>query len=443
MQTTAEKLEKDRIKLRVEVPEDALAPALSEVYKRWANEIKVPGFRKGKVPRQIIDSRVGPEVIREEALRDALPTIYREALEAEDLEAITSPDIEVTQFEKGQPIVFEATVDIRPEVVVPDLATIKVEAPVGEVTDADVEDQLRRLSEGFAELETVSREARGGDYVLIDIKGYLGDEIVDSASAPDYLYELGSNSGPPELDREVTGNKPGAILKFTSEMPEGAGDVAGKTLSFTVLLKEVKAKKLPPLDDDFAKTVGEFDSLDELKSELRERLEASKDQMVKDELRGRVLEALVDSSDLEAPEKLIDQEFEHRIHHLEEDLQKAGMTMADYEGQIGSTELEIRTDMRTSIGRGIKAELLLEQVAREQEIEVTEEDISRELAIAAARTGQDIQELAKQLIETGRLSSVAADIMRRKALDYVIENATIEGINRASEGADEEDVAGE
>jgi trigger factor len=439
MQTTIEQLEKDRVKIRVEVPEDALDKALAQVYKRWAREIKVPGFRPGKIPRQIIDSRVGPEAIREEALRESLPDIYREALDAEDIEAITSPDIEVTQFEKGKPIVFEATVDVRPEVVVPDLSSIKVTAPAGGVTEADLQDQLTRLREGFAELETVSREARGGDFVLIDIKGYKGEEMVDSASAPDYLYELGSNTGPPELDREVVGNKPGSILKFNSTMPEGAGEMAGETISFSVLLKEVKAKKLPALDDDFAKTVGEFDSLDDLKAELHDRLEGARAQMAKDELRGLVLEALVDASDLDAPVKLVDQEFEHRLHHFEEDLSKAGMTMADYEAQVGSTELEIRADMRSSISRGIKAELLLEQVAREQNVDVTEEDIGRELAIAAARSGQDVQELAKQVVESGRLSSVAADIMRRKALDYVIESATIEGVNPDPIETDEEE----
>ena len=263
---------------------------------------------------------------------------------------------------------------------VPDLSAIKVDAPPGQVTDADIESQLARLREGFAELETVSREARKGDFVLIDIKAYKGDELVDSASAPDYLYELGSETGPPELEGEVIGNKPGAILKFTSTMPEGADELGGQQLSFTVLLKEVKAKKLPALDDDFAKTVGEFDLLDELKAELRERLEAAKDQMVKDEIRGRVLEALVDASDLDAPEPLVEKELEHRLHHLEEDLKRAGMSMAGYEIQMNSTELEIRAEMRTSIARGVKAELLLEQIAREQKIW---KDIVRQAQIKA------------------------------------------------------------
>jgi trigger factor len=424
MQTTSERIEKDRVKLRVEVSEDDLKPAIAGVYRELANEMKVPGFRKGKVPRQIIDSRVGPEFVRSEALKEALPDFYRAALKQEELEAITAPDIEVVEFATGAPIVFEATVDIRPEVVVPDLELIEVEAPDAAVTDEDVDEQMERLRDRFAELETVGRDARRGDFVLIDLKGYEHDELVDGASAPDYLYEVGSRSGPPKLDDELEGNRPGAILKFNDSVAQG--ELAGRELSFTVLVKEVKAKKLPALDDEFAKTVGEFDTLDELKDDLRERLVDVKRQMVDEEIRTRVLERLIDASELEAPEKLVEAEFDHRLHHLEDDLKGAGMTLAQYAQAADQTELEVRSDLRKSVARSVVAELILEQVAREREITVSEEDLGRDIAVAAARSGQDPSEVAKQLAGSGRLGSVAADIMRRKALDYVVEHVNIE-----------------
>jgi trigger factor len=424
MQTTSERIEKDRVKLRVEVSEDDLKPAIAGVYRELANEMKVPGFRKGKVPRQIIDSRVGPEFVRSEALKEALPDFYRAALKQEELEAITAPDIEVVEFATGAPIVFEATVDIRPEVVVPDLELIEVEAPDAAVTDEDVDEQMERLRDRFAELETVGRDARRGDFVLIDLKGYEHDELVDGASAPDYLYEVGSRSGPPKLDDELEGNRPGAILKFNDSVAQG--ELAGRELSFTVLVKEVKAKKLPALDDEFAKTVGEFDTLDELKDDLRERLVDVKRQMVDEEIRTRVLERLIDASELEAPEKLVEAEFDHRLHHLEDDLKGAGMTLAQYAQAADQTELEVRSDLRKSVARSVVAELILEQVAREREITVSEEDLGRDIAVAAARSGQDPSEVAKQLAGSGRLGSVAADIMRRKALDFVVEHVNIE-----------------
>jgi trigger factor len=426
--TSAERLGNDRVKLRVEVPEDALAPAVKAAYRRWAMEMRVPGFRKGKVPRQLIDARVGADVVREEAVREALPNLYLDALRAEDLEAIAPPEIEVVDFEAGAPLVFEATVDVRPEIVLPNLSQISVEAPSDQVTDEDVDEQLERLRERFAELETVGREARRGDFVLIDLKGYRNDQPIEDASAPDLLYEVGSRTGPPKLDEEIEGNRPGAILRFNDKVRLDEGRAADEQeISFTVLLKEVKTKKLPPLDDDFAKTAGDFDGMDEMRSDLRERLVGVKRQIAEDALRSLVLQKLVEAAALEPPEKLVDAEFNHQLEHFEEDLGRAGLTLDDYARQSAATELEIRRDIRTRAQRSVAAELLLEEVARREGIGVEDEEIGREVALLAARAEQDAKEVAQQLMESGRLSVVAADIMRRKALDNVVANVNVSG----------------
>ncbi|HEV3472151.1 MAG TPA: trigger factor [Actinomycetota bacterium] len=435
VRTTAQKIDKDRVKLRIEVPASDLEPALNAVYKRWATEIKVPGFRKGKIPRQIIDTRVGPEAIREEALREALPDFYLQALRGEELEAIAPPEIDVITFEEGAPIVFEAIVDVRPEVVLPELSELKIQESSAEVTDEDVDQQLERLRDRFAELEPVSREAKRGDFVLIDLKGYQHDQPVEGASAPDYLYEVGSRSGPPKLDEELEGNRAGAILKFTDEVhihkaDEPEHDHSSRDeISFTVLLKEVKAKKLPALDDEFAKTVGEFDSLEALRNDLKERLADVKAGIAREETRTAGLNALVDASDLEAPEKLIEGEFEHRLEHFKADLQRAGLSLEDYGREAQLTELEIRRDIRAQAARSVKAELLLEEIARRESIDVTEDDLGREIAMLAAQAQADPKEVARNLAETGRVRTLAADIMRRKALDYLVEHVTVTGGN--------------
>jgi trigger factor len=429
LQTSSERVEKDRVKLRVEVPEEALRPAVDAVYRRWAREIRIPGFRKGKVPRQLIDARVGAGAVREEAVRDALPDLYRDALRAEDLEAIAPPEIEVVDLEEEGPLVFEATVDVRPAIDLPELSRVSVEAPSDEVTDADVDEQLERLRDRFAELETVGREARRGDFVLIDIKGYRNEQTVDEASSLDFLYEVGSRSGPPKLDDELQGSRPGAILRFHDEVavtPEGA-EPQPMELSFTVLVKEVKAKKLPPLDDDFAKTVGEFSSLEALRDDLRSRLADIKRQIATDELRALVLQRLVDATQLDPPAKLVDAEFDHQLEHFHDDLRQAGLTLETYARETQSTELEVRSEMRKRAARSVKAELILEEVARRFDINVEEEEIGREIALAAARAEQDPGEVAKRLVETGRVSALAADIMRRKALDHVVESADVAG----------------
>lgn len=423
LETTTEDLGKDQIKLTVQVPEAALAPAIEKVYRRWAGEIKVPGFRKGRVPRQLIDARVGPDVIREEALRDALPDLYREALDAESIEAIAPPEIEVTKFEEGEPLVFEATVDVRPEITLPDLSAIQIEAPPADVTDPEVDEQIERLRDRFAELETASREARIGDHILIDLKGYRHEELVEGASAPDFLYEVGSQMGPPSLDEQLQGERAGSILKFNDTLPG-----LGEELSFTVLVKEVKSKKLPALDEEFARNVGEFESIEALREDLRTRMADYKKALVLEQVNSLALQAFVDAADLEPPEKLVDTEVHHRLHHVEEDLQRAGMTMAQYAEQSGTTELEIRSDMRAQAARSVKAELLLEEVARQINVEITQEDLSREVAYLAAQTGQDVQQLAEQLVSQQRLGSLAADVMRRKALEHIVASIQIEGM---------------
>jgi trigger factor len=440
LQISAETIGKDQVKLRVEVPESDLDPAIGAVYKRWATEIKVPGFRKGKVPRRLIDARVGPEVIREEALRDALPGLYREALEVEKLEPIAPPEIEVTQFDSGTPLVFEATVDLRPQVELPDLSSLKVEAPPGEVTEEEIDEQLETLRGRFAELESVSRPAQRGDHVLIDLKGTRNDQPVEGLNTPDLLYEVGSSQGPPSLDGQLEGERPGSILRFNDEvLLPGVNEAA--TVFFTVILKEVKAKRLPALDDELAKTVGEFDTLEELRADVRARLAPYKAELIGQELRSRALDAVVAASALEPPVKLVDSEAQHRLAHIEEDLQRARLSLTQYADQMGTTELALRGDIRNQAARGVKAELLLEEMARHFEVEVTEEDLGREIAYAAARMQRDPKEVAQQLASEGRLGAVAGDVIRRKALDRLVEEVNVIGLSDIAETDEDKDAA--
>lgn len=442
--TTSERLEANKAKLRVEVPDASLKPALDAAYRRWSNEIRVPGFRKGKVPRQLIDQRVGPEAIREEALREALPDLYASALESEELEAIAPPEIEVVTFESGVPIVFEATVDLRPVFVLPEYSDITVEAPSTEISDEDLNDQLDRLRDRFAELETIGREAHKGDFVVIDLKGYRGEELVEGMSSPDLLYEVGSAQGPPKLDDEVEGAKPGDILKFNDTMPQKPAEQAtsdgpqeSMEVSFTVLVKEVKAKRLPELDDEFAKNVGEFETLDELRDDLRQRLGEYQQQMAEQQVRNLVLERFVEAADLEAPERLVDDEVKHRMEHVEQDLASAGLTFEQYAEQTGSTELEVRSEVREQAAQSVKAELLLEEVVRKADIKIDDDDLGREIAYLSAQTNTEPGELAKQLASSGRLRGLVADIMRRKALDHVVEQVNVVGLEPHTETIDD------
>src|SRR5919106_2981481 len=262
MQTTVETTEPHTVRLTIEVPEDEVGKDLDRTYRAIANQIKVPGFRKGKVPKQIIDTQIGRDAILEEFVSSSVPAYFRKAVTDEDLAPITDPEIDVQQLEPGKPFIFSATVEVRPRLSFEesDYTGISVTKPSIEVTEADIDDWIERLRERFSELEPVGRPVQQGDFVTVDLTVTKGGEKVEQASREDYLYFVGSGEVGEKLDVELTGAKPGAILKVGDSLPERFGEeFGGAAVDITVLLKDVKARLLPEVDDDFAKTASEFD----------------------------------------------------------------------------------------------------------------------------------------------------------------------------------------
>ncbi len=294
MQTTIENTDKHTVKLTVEVPADEYSKDMDQAYRSIANQVKIPGFRKGKVPKQIIDAQIGREVVRDEFLQAAVPDYYRQAITEHDLAPITDPDIDLDEFADDSPLKFTAVVEVRPrlELTEADYSGLKIEKPSTEVAESEIDDWVTRLQERFAELEPAERPIIDGDFVTIDLKatGPLGQEI-EGLSRTDYLYFVGSGEFGPQLDTDLPGAKAGEILKVTEELGEGAGEgLSGQAADMTVLIKDVKARKLPEADDDFAKTASEFDTMAELREDLRERLGELKERDVKGELRDRALQ---------------------------------------------------------------------------------------------------------------------------------------------------------
>lgn len=427
MQTTVQETDKHKVKLTIEVPPDEFGRDLDRAYRKVAQQVKVPGFRKGKVPRKVIDAQIGREAVLGEFLEDSVPTYYRDALRENDLAPITEPDIDVEQLEEGKALVFTATVEVRPRLRFgdADYKGIEVERPSAEVTDADVDRMVDSLRERFAELEPVAHPARRGDYVVMDLRARVHDEEIPEATRPDYLYEVGSGEFGEKLDAELEGKRAGEILKLNDVLPERFGDRAGQEVSLQVLVKEVKGKKLPEADDEFAKTASEFDTLDELKAKLREQLAENKERAVDGFVRDRVLQALVDGTTVDLPESLIDEETEHRVVHARERAERAGMTLDDLLASQGFDELRFRADAREHATRAIVADLVLEAVARAEDVQVTAEELGKEIAGLAAALGRDAKEVAKSLDRSGQVASLAGDIIRSKALDLLVEHADV------------------
>ena len=427
MQTTLENTDTHTVKLTVEVPPEEFGKDLDRAYRRVAQQVKIPGFRKGKVPRQVIDAQIGHDAVLGEFLEDSVPSYYRDALREHDLAPITEPDIELEQVEEGKPLVFTAVVEVRPRLKLPqdEYRGIRVGRPSGEVTDEEVGRFLGSLRERFAELEPVTRPAGADDYAVIDIRATVHDEEIAEATRPDHLYEIGSGEFGPKLDAELPGKRAGEILKFNETLGPGAGPRECQEVSFQVLIKEIKGKRLPELDDEFAKTASEFDTLDELKVSLREQLGKNKERSADDVVRDRVLQALIDAVEVDLPDTLVDEEIEHRVTHARERAEQAGLTLEQLLEAQGVDELRFRADARDHAIRAIKSDLVLEAVARSEDLQVTPEEIGREITGLSQALGRDPKEVAKSLDRSGQVVSLAGDIIRSKALDVLVEHAEI------------------
>jgi trigger factor len=298
-----------------------------------------------------------------------------------------------------------------------------------------------RLRDRFAELDTVPRAARRGDYVVIDLRATVHDQEVPEATRPDYLYETGSGEFTGKLDDELEGKRVGEILRFNAPLDERFGERAGQEVSFQVLVKEVKGKRLPAADDEFAKTASEFDTLDQLRDALREQLQQNKERAADAEVRDLVLQRLVDGVDVDLPESLIDEETEHRVEHARERAERAGMTLEQLLDSQGFDELRFRSDARAHATRAVKADLVLESVARGEHMEVSAEELGTEVAQLAQVLGRDVKDVARSLERSGQVVALAGDIIRSKALDFLVEHADIsseDGESRASDRASTE-----
>ena len=428
MQTTVETTQPHVVKLTIEVPADEFGRDLDRTYRSIANQIKVPGFRKGKVPRQIIDTQVGRDAVLEQFVTSSVPDYFRKAVGDEELAPITDPDIDVQQLEPGKPFIFSATVEVRPRLSFEegDYTGIEVTKPSTAVSDAEVDEWIERLRERFAELEPVGRPVQEGDFVTVDLSVRRGGETVERASRTDYLYLVGSGEVGEKLDVELVGSKPGAILKVADSLPDRFGDkLGGAAVEITALVKDVKARRLPEADDDFAKTASEFDTLEELRADLRSRLDELKEREANAAVRDRVLEAMIDRVDVDLPESLIEEETEHRIAHARERAERMGTTLEDMLKAQGWDEARLREDSRAHAIRAIRSDLVLEGIARSASFEVTAEELGAEIATLAQAYGREPKAVAKDLQRTGQVVTLAGDIIRGKALDLLVERADI------------------
>jgi trigger factor len=424
VRSTLEPVDPTKVRIIVVVEPDELRPAIDRTARRLSREVRVPGFRKGKVPRQVIEARIGREALLAEAIeQEAVPEFYAKAVEELGVRPLSRAQVEPPDYTDGEPLSFSATFEVKPELDLPSYRGIEVERPVLEVTDEHVDTQLDRLRERTAQLEVIGRPLAKEDFAQIDLRATYHTDEIPELTRTDFLYEVGSGTVVPKLDEELEGKRKGDILRFNATLPEEAGEeLAGKEVTFQVLVKEAKAKVLPKLDDDFAQEASEFDTLDELKADLRQRLEGAASAQVASELETRVLQAYLDQVEVPLPEVLVHDELHYRANRFAQQLTMMGTNLEQYLEALGQTADDVEADLRAQAERAVTAQLVLEAVAKAEAFEAGEEEIEAELRRQAQRVGRDPEEVRRALAD-GRSGVIAGDILRSKALAFMVEHA--------------------
>jgi trigger factor len=418
-----ETLNPTRVKLTVEVPFEELKPSLDAAYRKIGSQVTIPGFRKGTVPPRVIDQRFGRATVLDEAVNDALPKFYGEALEANDVSPLGQPEVDVTSFEDGQQLTFTAEVDVRPEFDLPDYDGLEVTVDDAEVTDAEVDEQLDGLRERFATLTGVDRAAADGDFVSIDLSASVAGEAVDDLTAKGLSYQVGQGSLLDGLDEAITGLAAGEKADFPTTLV--GGDHAGEEATVTVEVKSVKERELPALDDDFAQTASEFDTLDELRADVRSRVEGMKGVQQGVQARDRVLEAVLAKVEIPLPEGVVKAEIESRNHNLAHQLEAASMTKADFLAAEGQSEEEFDADIDKRTREAMTAQFVLDKVVEKEQLSVNEAELTQHILRTASRYGMGPDQFAQQVVQAGQVPVLVSEVVRGKALALLLEKAKV------------------
>ncbi len=397
------------------VPSGDLRVAEDRAARKLSREVKIKGFRPGHAPRRIVESVVGSKRLRDDAIDDLLPGMVSEALTDSELVPALNPSVDaIEELDDGVEVTVRIT--LWPELDnIPEYRDREIEVTAPEVDEEELRSQIDRMRDQFAELETVERPAAEGDYVVINISASSDTMPVDDATAEDLLIEVGSGQFIPGIDAHVTGAKAGDIVSFDGSLPEGFGGRAGESVTFRVLVKEVKEKRLPELTDEWVADVSEFDTADQLRDDLRRRLADVKRAGTLAQLRNGMLQELVDEMDIEIPEGIIGVEMDAILHRFAHDLERQGIALDDYLRVTGQDQNVFVDDLKRQADRNVRTDILLNAVAAAEELEVTDEELEEVIATLAQQAGQESEPFRSSLGE--RENVVRGDILRRKALE--------------------------
>jgi len=424
MRATAAPEEGNKVRLSVEIDESEIDEALDGVMRRLSSEVRVPGFRPGKVPRRVIEARMGgATALRGEALREALPDFYARAVSDTEVDPIDQPDIDITAGDESGPVTFDAVVEVRPTVSIAGYEGLRVTLPSIDVPEEDVTAQIDRLRATSGELVEVDRPVRESDQVTIDITGTrleAEDADDEDLAAEDFLYEAGSGGVVPELDERLLGSSAGDTFEFESS-PEGIDG----PVTFAVEVKEVKELVLPDLTDEWAAEASEFETVEALTADITTRLRQMRIAQAQMALQQRTVEALAELVTDDIPDVLVSEELRERIHDLGHRLEQQGLALGQFLAATGRDEQEFLDELRTGALLSVKTDLALRALVEAQGIEITEEELDGELASMGERLEMTSDQVREQLERGGRLAAVRSDRRKAKALRWLLDNVEL------------------
>jgi trigger factor len=428
VKSAVETLNPTRVRLSIEVPFEELKDSLDAAYKKINQQVTVKGFRKGKIPARVIDQRFGRGAVLEEAVNDALPKFYTEAVNEAEIDVLGQPEVDITELKDGETLNFTAEVDVRPAIEIPDYSGIEVEVDSVEVTDEDIAKSVEQLRERFASTSPVERAAEDGDVVTIDLEAKVEGEILEDGVASGVSYTIGSGELLEGIDDAVKGLEAGGEATFASELK--GGSAAGKEAEVTVKVTQVAARELPELDDEFAQLASEFDTLEELKADSRKRLENMKQYDQATQAQERVLEKLLELVEVPVPEKLLEEEINTRKHNLEHhQLGQMGLDLEKYLEIQGKTEEEFVAETKEAAVKGIKTQFVLDELVKREKLNVNQEELTEHLMRRAASSGMSPDQFAQAVVEGGQVPLLVGEVARGKALAVVVEAATVKDTN--------------
>jgi trigger factor len=427
METSVTELPGSRARIEVEVSSEDVEKGVNRAARALAREMRLPGFRKGKAPPSLVIQRLGFGAVLEQAIRDSLPEWYERALLGSGISPVGDPSVEVvsTPEAEGEPLAFKFEIGVRPQAELGDYRGLEVGRAEPEVPDDIVEREVERIRESFARLEPVERPAAAGDALLIDFEGLVDGQAFEGGAATDYLLELGGGRLIEGFEEQLTGASGGDERKIEVTFPEDyqAEQLAGEDAVFDVKVKEVREKVLPDLDDDLASEASEFDTLEELRADIREKLAEAVGQRIEQDFRIAAVDAAVDAAKLDLPDELAAARAEERLDRLERQLASRGMDPAAYFQMQGKTREEVLEETTPDAVRELKREAVLAAVAEAEEIEVSDEEMVEALAHTAEHERTTPEKLLERLRENGRDEIIREDIRVRKAIDLVAEAA--------------------